>query len=135
MNKMALGNQRGPRNEGPLTGRGMGYCGGYDKPGYQNPRTKRPADGRGGGSGNRPLYRYPDCYRGITQVSTQSNPDSAPSRLENIALGDRSAGRLESTVKGVKLPVSGTNGNGTKSKYGARLYHPKRISTPRKKAA
>jgi len=31
---MARGDRRGPDGRGPLTGRGMGYCAGYDEPGY-----------------------------------------------------------------------------------------------------
>jgi len=27
----------GPLGAGPRTGRGMGYCGGYDRPGFANP--------------------------------------------------------------------------------------------------
>ena len=32
---MAGGDKRGPRGMGPMTGRGLGYCAGYDRPGYQ----------------------------------------------------------------------------------------------------
>jgi len=31
---MAGGDRRGPRGTGPMTGRGLGYCAGYDRPGY-----------------------------------------------------------------------------------------------------
>jgi len=33
---MAFGDRRGPGGFGPGTGRGMGYCNGYDMPGYMN---------------------------------------------------------------------------------------------------
>ena len=34
---MPRGNRAGPRGMGPMTGRGMGYCTGYNTPGYMNP--------------------------------------------------------------------------------------------------
>lgn len=34
---MPRGNQTGPRGAGPRTGRAMGYCAGYDTPGYMQP--------------------------------------------------------------------------------------------------
>jgi len=34
---MPLGDKKGPRGQGPKTGRGAGYCAGYDHPGYLNP--------------------------------------------------------------------------------------------------
>ena len=33
---MPGGDRRGPMGLGPMTGRGMGYCAGYDMPGYMN---------------------------------------------------------------------------------------------------
>ena len=43
---MPAGDGTGPRGMGPMTGRGAGYCGGYDAPGYANP-----IPGRGFGMG------------------------------------------------------------------------------------
>jgi hypothetical protein len=43
---MPAGNRRGPVNDGPMTGRGLGYCTGYAEPGF----TKT-APGRGMGRG------------------------------------------------------------------------------------
>ena len=31
---MPRGNHHGPWGHGPMSGRGMGYCAGYDRPGY-----------------------------------------------------------------------------------------------------
>ena len=41
---MPFGDQTGPLGQGPMTGRGAGYCAGYDRPGYMNPY---PYGGRG----------------------------------------------------------------------------------------
>jgi len=43
---MPAGDGTGPMGRGPMTGRGAGYCGGYDAPGWANP-----VPGRGLGLG------------------------------------------------------------------------------------
>jgi len=57
---MPAGNNTGPLGQGPGTGRGLGFCSGYDSPGY----TKGPGAGmgrglrfRGGAMGNRGFGR------------------------------------------------------------------------------
>lgn len=45
---MPAGNRMGPLNMGPRTGRGMGYCAGYDRPGYMNPGAGYAGFGYGG---------------------------------------------------------------------------------------
>ncbi len=53
---MPRGDRTGPRGMGPMTGRGAGYCAGYNVPGYANPgpglgRGRGRFGGRGGGWG------------------------------------------------------------------------------------
>mgnify|MGYP006307327031 CR=1 FL=1 len=51
---MPGGNRRGPEGQGPMTGRGLGYCSGNDAPGAAYPRPGRglePGFGRGPGRG------------------------------------------------------------------------------------
>jgi len=59
---MPRGDKTGPRGGGAMTGRGMGFCAGYDVPGYMNPGVNPRARGefgygagmgRGMGRGNR----------------------------------------------------------------------------------
>ena len=55
---MPRGDRTGPTGNGPLTGRGMGYCKGYDVPGYMNQGLNQGFGrgrgfGRGMGRGNR----------------------------------------------------------------------------------
>lgn len=45
---MPGGDRTGPLGEGPMTGKGFGYCGGFDDPGYG---YTRPFFGRGFGFG------------------------------------------------------------------------------------
>lgn len=52
---MPYGDRTGPSGAGPRTGRGLGYCGGSDRPGY----VSGPGGGfwgRGGGRGHRNWY-------------------------------------------------------------------------------
>ena len=49
---MPGGDRTGPRGQGPMTGRGAGYCAGYPVPGYMNPAPGGGYGmGRGGGRG------------------------------------------------------------------------------------
>lgn len=38
---MPAGDKTGPLGLGPMTGRAIGYCAGYNTPGYANPRPRR----------------------------------------------------------------------------------------------
>lgn len=56
---MPRGNRRGPAGAGPMTGRGMGYCAGYDVPGYANATGPGMGYGRGPGRGRMGGYWRP----------------------------------------------------------------------------
>lgn len=43
---MARGDRTGPLGLGPRTGRGAGYCGGHETPGFMNPYGGRAFGGR-----------------------------------------------------------------------------------------
>jgi hypothetical protein len=56
---MPAGDGTGPMGMGPMTGRGAGYCGGHDVPGYANPMPGRGFGmgwSRGRGRGRRHWY-------------------------------------------------------------------------------
>ena len=53
---MPWGDGTGPGGLGPMTGRGAGYCAGYNVPGYLNPAV--PGWGAGGGWGRGRGNRY-----------------------------------------------------------------------------
>jgi len=56
---MPGGDRTGPLGYGPMTGRAMGYCAGYDIPGFANPCFGR-GFGRGYGRGfRRRFWREP----------------------------------------------------------------------------
>ncbi len=46
---MPFGDGTGPLGQGPMTGRGLGYCSGYRRPGYNQPGWGRGWFGRGRG--------------------------------------------------------------------------------------
>jgi Family of unknown function (DUF5320) len=48
---MPAGDGTGPLGMGPVTGRGMGFCGGYAAPGWAHPGPGRRFFGRGGQGG------------------------------------------------------------------------------------
>lgn len=48
---MPRGDRTGPMGQGPMTGRGLGYCGGYDEPGYAHPGPGYGWGGYGWGGG------------------------------------------------------------------------------------
>lgn len=53
---MPFGDGTGPLGQGPMTGRGVGFCAGYQRPGYTNPALGRRV-GFGRGRGWRNWYR------------------------------------------------------------------------------
>lgn len=48
---MPGGDRTGPMGAGPRTGRGAGYCAGFNQPGYMNPVMGQGFRGRGAGFG------------------------------------------------------------------------------------
>lgn len=65
---MPGGDRSGPLGEGPMTGRGMGFCAGYPTPGYAQPGPGRGfGRGRGFGGGGRGGrgWRHRFCATGV----------------------------------------------------------------------
>jgi ribosomal protein L15 len=93
---MPGGDRTGPRGLGPKTGRSLGYCSGYDSPGYANPSFGRGFGrgwGRGFGRGLRGRGRgfwwrgYRDPYyqpQTPFGVNPQPNKDEEKAYLEDI---------------------------------------------------
>jgi len=68
---MPRGDRTGPEGVGAMTGRGAGFCAGYNNPGYMNPgfgrgrglgRGRGMGRGFGRGFGRRAAYPYPAAY-------------------------------------------------------------------------
>jgi hypothetical protein len=58
---MPGGDRTGPAGLGPMTGRGAGYCAGFDVPGYANPVPRR-YTGVARGAYDLPTTAYPRRY-------------------------------------------------------------------------
>jgi hypothetical protein len=99
---MPRGDRRGPEGAGPMTGRGLGYCVGNDRPGFAANaapqgfnRSFRGGAGRGPGRGmgygrgygigyarmNAPAYEQPTAEESTGQTTNQAQIE----RLENTA--------------------------------------------------
>ncbi|MBN2406316.1 MAG: DUF5320 domain-containing protein [Elusimicrobia bacterium] len=87
---MPGGDRTGPEGMGPMTGRGAGYCAGYDVPGYMNPAGwgGYPRYGRGfGGRGRGFRHRFfaagmPGWARGRGWYGWGTVPYDAPQSLD-----------------------------------------------------
>ncbi len=102
---MPWGDGTGPMGLGPMTGRGAGYCAGYNVPGYMNPI---PGFGRGFGRGwGRGFGRgwgrgfwwrgyYPPYYSPVYRSPTFPNTEDEKRYLEETIKG------LEEELKNLK---------------------------------
>ncbi len=120
---MPGGDRTGPAGMGPMTGRGAGFCAGYNVPGFMNPVYGRGMGyygggtgggfgrgrGMGGGRGYRNMYyatglpgwaRYPFAPAGGAGV----NPQMAPgmSREHEIELLNQQSEYLSNALQEVK---------------------------------
>lgn len=108
---MPGGDRTGPRGLGSMTGRGLGYCAGYDTPGY----TKGPGMGLGrgwgrgrGGYRGRGIgygrgwgwdYRSPVYGRYAPVLPPQVSPENQLSMLKN------EKDYLEAELNGIKSAI------------------------------
>ncbi len=95
---MPRGDRTGPMGAGPRTGRGLGYCGDYDTPGFANPAFGRGFGrgcGWGGGFGWRHRFfaagpagwgypRYAAPTKEETLSALKAEADWLKDQLENI---------------------------------------------------
>ena len=108
---MPGGDRTGPEGRGPVTGRGLGYCTGYNSPGFTKgiPRGGR-GYGRGWGRGfgrgygrGRGFYRrdyYPEPY--YEPAPIQRTPYQQPTIGEEKAYLEDMINNLEEEIKYMK---------------------------------
>lgn len=99
--KMPGGDRTGPMGRGPMTGRRLGYCTGYNEPGYANPGYDRGL-GRGWGRGfGRGYWR---CGRGFWWRGYYPEPynPKVPSRKEEKIYLENMVKDLEEEIKSIK---------------------------------
>lgn len=98
---MPGGDGTGPAGYGPRTGRGMGYCSGFDAPGYFRAGYGRPF-GRGRGRGFRFWSRQPGFWAAMPRAGVWPNPPIAPTPEVEMADLEEMAESLEAQLKGIK---------------------------------
>ncbi len=123
---MPRGDRRGPDGAGPMTGRGMGYCAGFDAPGYVRPGVgyggRRGGQmhggyGRGmrhgrGGYGNGAWGPGWDAYGGVPTGAYPTGPAVVPVNVRPPMPVDEAealraqAEYLEETLKDVQQRLS-----------------------------
>lgn len=81
---MPGGDRTGPYSEGPMTGRGLGYCGGNDRPDFTNNRSFKGRDQGGAfrrGFGNRRGFGF-----GFRHGSGNTYPTNVPDISEKTMI-------------------------------------------------
>ena len=101
---MPGGNRTGPEGYGSRTGRGLGYCSGYDSPGFTK-GTPRGGGGfgrgfRGRGRGFWRREHYPDPYYGPAPYYRGTYPK--PSKDEEKSYLEGIVKDLEDELKAIK---------------------------------
>lgn len=110
---MPGGDKTGPNSAGPMTGRGAGYCAGYNVPGSTNPaygygrRGGRRGYGRGWGRGfGRGWYVNPPVTV-VPPVTQQQLPEQEVTALENYHKNlTVEKADLEQELEGVKARLN-----------------------------
>ncbi|MFP4115823.1 MAG: DUF5320 domain-containing protein [Candidatus Aenigmatarchaeota archaeon] len=93
---MPRGDGTGPRGEGPRTGRELGYCAGYDSPGF----TKGAPRGGGGFGRGRGFRRYrtaPAFGRGRVPARTVQ-----PNEEQELQMLDQDKEAIENEVEALE---------------------------------
>lgn len=113
---MPAGDGTGPMGQGPMSGRGAGYCAGFQMPGYLNPGAGgRFGYGRGWGRGRGrgPGWRWWRRYGGWGQVApldlwpypAAAWPGSAPTAQQETQALKAQAEQLESALADVRKRI------------------------------
>ena len=106
---MPFGDGTGPTGQGPMTGRGAGYCADYDRPGYANPRFGRGGFGRGWFGRGRG-YRYWARATGFSGwyragLRYPGYPQTPPTPKEEKAIMEDEKKALQEEAKALRLEL------------------------------
>ncbi len=99
---MPRGDRTGPWRAGPLTGRGAGYCAGYDTPGFADAAPDRPFIGRGG-RGRRNRF-FANGLTGWERGGMGYRPfgPASPGAEDELRHLEQQADYLEKTLTGIR---------------------------------
>lgn len=99
---MPRGDRTGPWRAGPMTGRGAGYCAGYDTPGFADAAPDRPFIGRGGRGGRNRFFA-----NGLTGwerggMGYRSFRPASPGAEDELRHLEQQVDYLEKTLTGIR---------------------------------
>ncbi len=110
---MPSGDRTGPMGQGPLTGRALGYCAGYDSPGYTKGFGLGLGRGAGYGRGMGRGFRRGDGGRGrewfhagMPGPASYAPWFSPPSREDEIKYLKSQSDSLKRTLKDIEKRIS-----------------------------
>lgn len=105
---MPRGDRTGPMGAGPMTGRGAGWCAGYNRPGYANPAPRfGPGLGyRSGGRGWRNMY----YATGLPGWARWGAAPPAPPAQQELADLKAQAGWLADRLEAIKKRIEALEG-------------------------
>jgi hypothetical protein len=108
---MPFGDRTGPLGQGPGTGRGAGFCGGFSAPGFMNPAPRQGFGGRGGGRGWRNWFHATGLSgwqraAGWPAANAGQQEAASTSALEIQALKSQTAS-LESALEAIRKRLDG----------------------------
>ena len=103
---MPRGNKTGPDGQGPMTGRGLGYCAGYPTPGYATNAPGK-ALGRGYGTGKGLGLGFRGGRgRGYHPYSSGPSPYSVPSKEEELNILKAQTENLKKGLEEIQKSIS-----------------------------
>jgi hypothetical protein len=109
---MPRGDRTGPWGAGPMTGRGAGWCAGYDRPGFANPAPRLGLGWgcRGGGRGWRNMY-YATGLPGWARAGYGAWP--APTADQELTSLKAQAGWLAGQLDAINKRIEELEGRGS----------------------
>lgn len=94
---MPRGDRTGPAGQGPMTGRRMGYCAGFNMPGFMNSEFVR---GFGKGFGRR--FGFGRFFQPIVQTQTITEEEEKEILQEELKALKRETDEIQKRLKELK---------------------------------
>ncbi|NIA23222.1 MAG: hypothetical protein GWP03_03565 [Proteobacteria bacterium] len=98
---MPYGDGTGPNGFGPRTGRGLGFCNGYNTPGYMNQAGYGYGRGYGRGFGRGYGRGFGRGYYGVPYAAPAVNPYNEDPKVEREIL-ENEIKNLETTIDNLR---------------------------------
>ena len=99
---MPRGDGTGPQGQGPLTGRGAGYCAGYAVPGFADRQAYGGGPGMGAGFGGGRGHRNRFYATGVPFRANAPGPGPFLDREDEMALLKSESERMRSVLETIE---------------------------------